>query len=109
MPWARPPEVAEYVPGATPKLVAEQRAMMVQQLAAEVDVNDRTSLKAMQLVMLFRVLPPDQLTEDNVERAMYDLRFSLHRPKDYVPPKRYSKIKLGREGKAAQRAFLHRK
>lgn len=109
MPWARPPQVAEFVPEATPKLVAEQRAVMVQNLAAQVDVNDRKSLKAMQLVMLFRVLPPDQLTEDNVERAMYDLRFSLNRPKDYVAPKRYSRIKLGREGKKAQNTFIHKK
>ena len=103
MPWARPPEVAEYVPGATPKLVAEQRAMMVQKLASEVDVNDKTSLKAMQLVMLFRVLPPEQLTEDAVDRALYALRFSLHRPKDYVVPKRYSVIKRGKEGEAARK------
>lgn len=109
MPWARPPQVAEYVPGATPKLVSEQRALLVQKLAAEVQVDDRTSLKAMQLVMLYRVLPPDQLTEDNVERAMYDLRFSLCRPKDYVPPKRYSRIKLGREGKRARENFIQEK
>ena len=102
MPWARPPEVAEYVPGATPKLVSEQRALLVQKLAAEVDVNDKTSLKARQLVMLYRVLPPDQLTEDAMDRAMYALRFDLHRPKDYVAPKRYSVIKRGKEGKAAQ-------
>ena len=102
MPWARPPEVAEYVPGATPKLVAEQRAMLVQKLAAEVDVNDKTSLKAMQLVMLYRVLPPEQLTVDVVDRALYALRFDLHRPKDYVAPKRYSVIKRGKEGKAAR-------
>ena len=102
MPWARPSEVAAYVPGATPKLVSEQRALLVQKLAAEVDVNDKTSLKAMQLVMLYRVLPPDQLTEDAVDRALYALRFDLHRPKDYVAPKRYSVIKRGREGKAAR-------
>ncbi|MBQ7499058.1 MAG: DUF721 domain-containing protein [Selenomonas sp.] len=102
MPWARTKEVAEFVPEVTPKEVSEQRAMMVQQLAAEVDVEDRKSLKAMQLVMLFKVLPPEQLTEDNVERAMYALRFSLNRPKDYVMPKRYSKIKLGKEEKGSE-------
>jgi len=105
MPWARPPEVAEYVPGATPKLVSEQRALLVQKLAAEVDVNDKTSLKAMQLVMLYRVLPPSQLTEDAVDRALYALRFDLHRPKDYVAPKRYSVIKRGKEGEAARKTL----
>ena len=103
MPWARPPEVAEYVPGATPKLVAEQRAMLVQRLAAEVDVDDKTSLKAMQLVMLYRVLPPEQLTVDAVDRALYALRFDLHRPKDYVAPKRYNAIKRGKAGEAARK------
>lgn len=102
MPWARPPEVAEYVPGATPKLVSEQRALLVQKLAAEVDVNDKTSLKAMQLVMLYRVLPPDQLTEDAIDRALYALRFDLHRPKNYVAPKRYNVIKRGKEGETAR-------
>ena len=102
MPWARPPEVAEYVPGATPKLVSEQRALLVQKLAAEVDINDNTSLKAMQLVMLYRVLPPDQLTEDAIDRALYALRFDLHRPKNYVAPKRYNVIKRGKEGETAR-------
>ena len=108
MPWARPPEVAEYVPGATPKLVSEQRALLVQKLAAEVDVNDKTSLKAMQLVMLYRVLPPDQLTEDAIDRALYALRFDLHRPKNYVAPKRYNVIKLGKEGETARNTLSPR-
>ena len=108
MPWARPPEVAEYVPGATPKLVSEQRALLVQKLAAEVDINDKTSLKAMQLVMLYRVLPPDQLTEDAIDRALYALRFDLHRPKNYVASKRYNVIKLGKEGETARNTLSPR-
>ena len=64
-----------------------------------------TSLKAMQLVMLYRVLPPSQLTEDAVDRALYALRFDLHRPKDYVAPKRYSVIKRGKEGEAARKTL----
>jgi hypothetical protein len=55
--------------------------------------------------MLFRVLPPEQLTEDAVDRALYALRFSLNRPKDYVAPKRYSVIKRGKEGEAARRTL----
>jgi hypothetical protein len=77
--------------------------MLVQRLAAEVDVDDKTSLKAMQLVMLYRVLPPEQLTVDAVDRALYALRFDLHRPKDYVAPKRYSAIKRGKAGEAARK------
>ena len=96
MPWARYPEVKEYVPECTPKIVNEQRSAMVQQLAADVDVNDKTSMKARTLVMLYRCLPPDQLNDDNITRALYALRFDLHRPKDYKAPKRYDVIKLGR-------------
>lgn len=96
MPWARYPEVKEYVPECTTKMVNEQRSIMVQKLAADVDVNDRTSIKAKTLVMLYRCLPPEQLTEDNITRALYALRFDMHRPKDYKAPKRYEVIKLGR-------------
>ncbi len=96
MPWARYPDVKEYVPDCTPKIVNEQRSIMVQKLAADVDVNDKTSIKAKNLVMLYRCLPPEQLTEDNIVRALYDLRFDLHRPKDYKAPKRYEVIRLGR-------------
>ena len=70
---------------------------MVQQLASEVDVSDTKSLKAKNLVMLYRCLPPEQLTEDEIVRTLYRLRFNLHRPQDYKAPKRYSVIKLGRK------------
>ena len=96
MPWARYPDVRQYVPECTPKMVNEQRSIMVQKLAADTDVNDRTSMKAKTLVMLYRCLPPEQLTEDNIARALYALRFDMHRPKDYKTPKRYEVIKLGR-------------
>ncbi len=96
MPWARYPEVKEYVPECTPKIVNEQRSIMVQKLAADTDVNDKTSIQAKTLVMLYRCLPPEQLTEDNITRALYALRFDMHRPKDYKAPKRYDVIKLGR-------------
>lgn len=99
IPWARCKEVREYVPECTPKLLNEQRASMVQQLASEVDVSDTKSLKAKNLVMLYRCLPPEQLTEDEIVRTLYRLRFNLHRPKDYKAPKRYSVIKLGKKGR----------
>lgn len=102
IPWAHMKEMREYVPEATPALIAEQRALLVQQLASEVEVSDRESLKAMQLVMLARGIPPEQLTEDKVARTLYDLRFDLHRPKDYKAPRRYEVIKGGREGERAR-------
>ena len=98
IPWAHCKEVQEYVPACTPKLLNDQRSAMVQQLAREVDVSDTESLKARNLVMLYRCLPPEQLTEEEIKRSLYRLRFNLHRPKDYKAPKRYSVIPLGRKG-----------
>lgn len=99
IPWARCREVQEYVPECTPRLLNEQRAAMVQQLAAEVDVNDTTSIKALKLVMLYRCLPPNKLTENEILSSLYRLRFNLHRPDDYKAPKRYSVIPLGKKEK----------
>ena len=103
IPWAHCREVQEYVPECTPKLLNDQRSAMVQQLAAEVDVSDTESIKAKNLVMLYRCLPPDQLTEEEITRSLYRLRFNLHRPKDYKAPKRYSVIPLGKKGKKDRR------
>lgn len=105
IPWAHMKEMREYVPEATPALIAEQRALLVQQLAAEVEVNDKESLKAMQLVMLAQGIPPEQLSEDKVARTLYNLRFDMHRPKDYKAPRRYEVIKGGREGEQAKRTI----
>ncbi len=99
IPWARFAEVKEYVPECSPRLLNLQRAGMVQKLAAEVDVNDKSSIKAKNLVMLYACLPPQQLTEEVMTRVLYQLRFNLHRPDDYKAPKRYSVIPLGRKGR----------
>lgn len=97
IPWARCKEVREYVPECTPALLNEQRAIMVQNLAKEVELKDVHTLKAKNLVMLYRCLPPAQLNEDVIRRGLYALRNNLHKPKDYQPPKRYEYLKLGRQ------------
>lgn len=94
IPWARCKEVCEYVPECTPQLLNEQRAALVQLMAAKVAVNDRTSMEAKTLVMLYRCLPPDKLTEDAIRRALYELRFNMYWPPDYKMPKRYEAIPL---------------
>lgn len=99
IPWARLAEVRNYVPECSPKLLNIQRASMVQTLATEVDVNDKSSIKAKNLVMLYTCLPPQQLNEDVMTRVLYQLRFNLHRPDGYKAPKRYSVISLGRKGR----------
>jgi len=105
VPWARMKEMRKYVPEATTALIAEQRALLVQKLASEVDVNDKNSLKAMELVMLADGVSPDQLSEDRVARTLYRLRFNLHRPPDYTAPRRYDIIKRGKEGEQARRTL----
>ena len=94
IPWARCKEVCEYVPECTPKLLNEQRAAMVQLQASKVSIKDHTSMAAKTLVMLYRCLPPEQLTEEAVKRALYELRFSLYWPPDFKLPKRYEVIPL---------------
>ncbi|MGO5131386.1 DciA family protein [Mitsuokella jalaludinii] len=113
IPWARYAEVSEYVPDCTTKLLNEQRALLVQQMAANIDVTDTKSIEAKNLVMLYRCLPPERLTEDVMKRAMYELRFNLRRPKDYKAPKRYEVIPLrhashGRKAGAASRGQTSR-
>ena len=95
MPWARFKEVRKFVPACTPKLVNEQRALLVQRLAGDVELANPKSLAAKTLVMLYACLPPEKLTEEAVRRTLYQLRFDLHRPKDYKAPKRYDIIPLG--------------
>lgn len=102
IPWARCGEVREYVPECTPALLNHQRAILVQQLAAEVELTDIHSIKAKTLVMLYRCLPPEQLNEDVMRRALYDLRNNLHKPKNYKTPKRYDVIPLGKRHKGAK-------
>ncbi len=99
VPWARYPEVHRYVPECTPALVSIVRQGLVQQLAREVDVRDHQSMKARTLVMLYRCLPPEQLTEEKIERALYSLRFDMHIPEGYKFPKRYSVISWGKKTK----------
>lgn len=94
IPWARCKEVCQYVPECTPQLLNEQRAALVQRMASRVAVNDRTSMEAKTLVMLYRCLPPDKLTEEAIKRALYELRFNMYWPPDYKLPKRYEAIPL---------------
>ena len=97
IPWARCKEVQEYVPDCTPKLLNEQRAAMVQQMAARVDASDTASIKALNLVMLYRCLPPEQLTEDEIARSLHQLRFQLRRQEEHKTPARYPAVPSGKK------------
>ncbi|MBR1580779.1 MAG: DUF721 domain-containing protein [Selenomonadaceae bacterium] len=58
-----------------PETVLSIRSTVVQQLARSLDVRDQRQIK--RLVMAYRQLPPDQLTDDVIKRTMRRLRFDL--------------------------------
>lgn len=91
MPWARYGDVHAYIPCSAP-MVNLQRVRLVQTLAKRVEVGDTTSLDAKTLVMLYRCVPPEQLTEDLIVRTLYRLRNDLRKPRDFKPRKRYEAI-----------------
>ena len=76
IPWARYRDVYQYVP-CSAELVNLQRASLLQQLAAKVKWGDTDSMEAKTLVMLYRSIPPEQLTEEKIQRALYALRGDL--------------------------------
>lgn len=88
MPWARYGDVYEYVKCPS-EMVNLQRVRLVQALAARVETGDTTSLDAKTLVMLYRCVPPEQLTDELVESTLYRLRNDLRKPKDFRPRRRY--------------------
>ena len=85
--------------GTWPAIIAKVREELVLELARIIDVRDRTSLEAKTLVMLYCCIPPEQLTEELINRTLYRLRFNLVIPKDYKMPKRYDIINWGHKGK----------
>ena len=73
MPWARYAEVFQHIQ-CTPAEFNEQRVVLMQKLAATVDGADRNSFEVKVLVMLYFSLPPDQLTEEKIDKAMKKMR-----------------------------------
>lgn len=72
-PWARYVEIQAYVP-CTPAMLASERSRLAQELARRVVFGDWESLEAKTLVMLYRSLRPEQLTEEILRSTLYDLR-----------------------------------
>ena len=71
----------------------------MQELARRIEFGDWESLEAKTLVMLYRSLRPEQLTEDIVRRTLYDLRREMAEVTVFRPfPKRSEVMK-----KAAKR------
>ena len=99
-PWARAGEIKEAVPEATTYLINAERALMVQQLALNVELMDYDSLEAKKLTMLFRQLPPEQLDDAGtvVKNTLYSIRKNLAKPEKFTPIKRYDYLSLGNKG-----------
>lgn len=75
-PWSRQQDIKKYIP-CTPFMVHLERSRLVQDLARRIEFGDWDSLEAKTLVMLYRSLRPEQLTEEIVRRTLYDLRYEL--------------------------------
>lgn len=76
MPWARYADIYKYIP-CTKDMVNRQRVKLLQKAAAEVDPDKPDSLEAKTLVMLYRCIPPPQLTAEIVEKTLQRLRNDL--------------------------------
>ena len=93
MPWAHYTEIKKLVPNCTNYIVNMQRTLMIQRLAKKIKLEDSHTMEAKFLVMLYRILPPEQLTEEIVAHAMYDLRGDLAKPIEFKPISRKEFVK----------------
>ncbi|EEX77276.1 hypothetical protein SELSPUOL_01332 [Selenomonas sputigena ATCC 35185] len=93
LPWARYADIKDHL-RCTPAMVASERTRLVQELARRIEFGDWESLEAKTLVMLYRSLRPEQLTEDVVRRTLYDLRREMAEGTVFRPfPKRSEVMK----------------
>jgi len=93
MPWARPADIKEWVPESTPQIVNNQRSLLVQKYARMLKLEDADSLDAKFLVMLYRVIPPNRLSEQLIRETLYRLRGDLAKPAVFKPIGRAAYIK----------------
>ena len=99
LPWARYAQIKETVP-CTPAMVASERSRLVQELGRRIEFGDWESLEAKTLVMLYRSLRPEQLSEEIVRRTLYDLRRDLAKGAVFRPfPKRAEVMAKEKDGR----------
>ncbi len=75
-PWARYAEISRHV-DCTQQEAMRERRFLVQRLAAQIDANARDDMQIKILVMLYRALPPEQLTNKLVAEILQQLRYDL--------------------------------
>ena len=80
MPWAKYGEVLQEI-SCSQQEFQSQRLILLQRLAGKVDYGDVESIEAKTLVMLYRSLPPEQLSDEVVKKTMSRLRRDVR----YVP------------------------
>ena len=82
MPWARYGDILQELECSEQEF-KEQRMILIQRLAGNVDYGDVESIEARTLVMLYRSIPPEQLNDEVVKKTMSRLRRDVR----YVPGK----------------------
>ena len=82
-PWARYPEIYEYV-HCTPAMANNQRVAMMQRLSMKIASGDTKSMDAQALVMLYDSVPPEQLTPERMEKVIHRMRWDLRPLKGHV-------------------------
>ncbi|MCI5566258.1 MAG: DUF721 domain-containing protein [Veillonellaceae bacterium] len=93
IPWATYAQVKAEI-DCPSSLVNDERASLVQRYTRRVKWGDFTSMDAKMLVMLYRCVPPESLTDDMMRRTLYKLRWSLIHDEAFKPIKRYDVIRL---------------
>lgn len=58
-------------------IIAFERSAMIREIASRVSTGDKTSELAKTLVMLYKCVPKEKLTDNLMNRALYELRFDL--------------------------------
>lgn len=79
IPWATLAQIREEI-DVTGDEVARARAFLVQQLARRVRDGDTASVDAKILVMLYRMVPPEKLTDELIKSSLKRLRYELAHP-----------------------------
>ena len=83
MPWAKYGDILQEMQCSQQEFQS-QRLILLQRLAGRVDYGDVDSIEAKTLVMLYRSLPPEQLSDEVVKKTMSRLRCDVR----YVPKQR---------------------
>ena len=86
-PWARYAEITKVI-DCTPEDITDVRISMIQQLALTMRIDNYEKIAAHKLVMLYKCLPPEELTEPMVNETLYHLRNDMAKNEKFKPLKK---------------------